>query len=196
MKLRYIYNLIAFACLLFPISAFSQNLKVGNFEESYRAAFEDGFEEVKDLNGCLTVPIIITSKVPDLQFEGNVIKVNTVSLNNVLKYYVYATIGSKILNIKSPLHASIKLNITDNYPEGFQSDKIYRMDILEVINNDYISYLQNKSDSGDSDATNKLGVLYATGKGVQIDLQRAISLYLQAANAGNKYALYNLGVCL
>jgi len=55
-----------------------------------------------------------------------------------------------------------------------------------------ISKLKSLSKTGDSDAQYKLGLAYANGGGVEIDLQKAKLLFFQASIRGNINALYAL----
>jgi TPR repeat protein len=49
------------------------------------------------------------------------------------------------------------------------------------------------ADQGDASAQNNLGVMFASGQGVQQDDRRAVYWYTQAAEQGHALAQYNLG---
>jgi len=59
---------------------------------------------------------------------------------------------------------------------------------------DKLSELRYKSGHGDAEAQYKLGVLYASGKGLTQDYSQAIKWWHLAADQGNAEAQYSLGV--
>src|SRR5438874_2518293 len=61
--------------------------------------------------------------------------------------------------------------------------------------NTSLTNLYQKSIEGDSEAQNNLAFCYENGKGVKIDLKKAIHLYQKSAEAGNYNAQYNLAIC-
>lgn len=50
------------------------------------------------------------------------------------------------------------------------------------------------AEQGNSEAQNKLGIMYVSGKGVQQDYSKAYEWYIKAANQGNSNAKCNLGL--
>lgn len=66
---------------------------------------------------------------------------------------------------------------------------------MDNQNNKNFSEIINAAESGDSNAQNELGVLYLTGKGVNVDLAKAVNYFFLSANQGNPLALANLGRC-
>ena len=61
-------------------------------------------------------------------------------------------------------------------------------------NNSFSDYLE-AADAGDPVAQNKVGNMYAKGKGCKKNSSKAAQYYRMAAEQGNKYAQHNLGFC-
>ena len=57
-----------------------------------------------------------------------------------------------------------------------------------------VKWFQLATDKGHENAANNLGYMYAIGKGVNKDLDKAGMLYLQAAKGGSVNAQYVLGL--
>lgn len=66
-----------------------------------------------------------------------------------------------------------------------------------ILDNDLIEYYQLLAEKGDVQAQVGLGQLhYQGGRGVELDYQKAMHYFTQAANAGNAIAMAYLGkVC-
>lgn len=56
-----------------------------------------------------------------------------------------------------------------------------------------ISWYENAAANKDPDATYHLAMCYETGRGVEASIEKAIDLYISAANLGNADAMYRLG---
>lgn len=57
-----------------------------------------------------------------------------------------------------------------------------------------LSQVIRLANQGDAIAQNSLGVMYAQGKGVRQDYQKAVEWYTKAANQGDAIAQFNLGL--
>ena len=59
---------------------------------------------------------------------------------------------------------------------------------------DSIEELKKRADAGDAEAMFKLGLMYAKGEGVTLDIDKAREWWEKAADAGHAVAMFNLGV--
>jgi TPR repeat protein len=64
----------------------------------------------------------------------------------------------------------------------------------EKAERDALAQLQAKADKGDAEAQLKLGTMYATGKGVDLDYKKAVKWHHKAADQGLPAAQHQLGL--
>jgi serine/threonine protein kinase len=58
-----------------------------------------------------------------------------------------------------------------------------------------VQFLKKAADLNHADAQNKLGVCYEKGRGVEMNIEKALEWYRKAAEQGNAYAQCNLAFC-
>ena len=68
--------------------------------------------------------------------------------------------------------------------------------IQELVTNKKAFFqFKHAAEAGNSSGQNVLGFCYEYGKGVEIDLQKALELYQKSAKAGNSTGQFNLAIC-
>ena len=79
-----------------------------------------------------------------------------------------------------------------------EAEQFFSKALQSARNNDYVTatqYYRQAAEYGHPGAQNNLGNLYQSGRGVEKDLQKAVSLFSESAKQGNVYGMRNLASC-
>lgn len=193
MKVSLYLKLILFACLMMHmLTANGQRIEVESLREE--TGTTDNSKWPKDYNGLSTAKVTVVSDIPNLLFDGNIV-------GDIEKlpqgYNVYITAGTKRINVKCSGLASEMVNFDEYLSGRIKSGNNYvlTLKVLEPLDENDISVLRKLSDDGDPVAMNQLGVRLQMGRGVERDMDEAVSLYFRAASKGNPDAQCNVGLC-
>lgn len=125
-------------------------------------------------------------KLPDVQTQ-------LITSEQKKKYDFYASEFENIWEMATPLGDYRKIYRAGK--ESFDRRMLIAYEKKEAGDTrTFINILKNLSDEGFDLASNRLAVCYAKGEHTHTDHEKAVALFEKAAEAGNRDAIFNLGV--
>lgn len=151
-----------------------------------------GFKEVRKtfsvsslINGQGTVAVVLVENIRKNKKKFSTIRgkdlVDDIPLRMLLKDNLSSSSSGS--NSKTPQQLS---NEADIYFFGYNGTNIDYIKAFKL-------YLQ-AAEQGHADSQLQVGYMYATGKGIAPNKERAVSWYRKSADQGNKISQYNLGL--
>ena len=178
--LNMIKNLILLCFPLFPITLYSQELKVKSFEETPNDLTARTQEKL-DVNGNACAVVKVAIPLEDVFFKGWVIE----TISTPGEYIVYMPAGASKITIQ---HKSI-VPFLYNFDVPIESKHTYKL-VLEIKKED-----NNKREYKIIDVPEEIKQLYLKGESLQESGKdtEAYSLFIRAAEAGYAPAQNKMG---